>query len=98
MKKETDPRAIDGHLLFTVFLLTTLVFISGLYLGGRLNDAKMQDIIGSNEQFRLHSLGIDIQNLLLQEDACLILDSQILDEELIELSEKLAHMESIYGP
>jgi len=90
-------KEFNVHFFITIFLLTTIIFIIGLFLGNKISEMKLADFEVSNERLRLQTLGIDIQNLILEGQKCSIFETVDLEKELSELSEKIDLMENSLG-
>ena len=98
-KKQTrqSKKRFDKHLTFTVFLFTTLVFIIGILMGNFFSDKKFSLLEENYEEMRISSLSIDVQNLILQENPCEVMNLTTLTEELYDFSSKLSHLENTFG-
>lgn len=90
-------KSVDGQKYLLVFLMTLVVFMLGLYVGGYLTDKKLDSLDALQNRFRAETLGTEIQFDLVAENLCAGMNYSSLNEELYALSEKLDFMESRLG-
>jgi len=80
-----------------VFTTTTLIFVIGLLLGGKIADLKMSNLDDIEKDLRIDTMAAEIQYLLMAENPCKTLNSTFLSEETYELGSKLDYMEKTRG-
>src|SRR3989344_7881253 len=90
-------RQLSGKRYFLAFILTTGIFLLGLFLGIILNNQKFDKIDDLQLQFRTQLSTIELQNALTQGDICNFNDVDVLVDELSKLGQTLTSMESQLG-
>jgi len=97
MAKLNKHKEMDKMKYFTVFLLTIIIFSSGLLLGTYVTNKKVAVFTDIQETLKLDTLGTEIQYQILIGNPCQFVNSTPLTEELYKLSEKLDYLENIRG-
>jgi hypothetical protein len=90
-------RRISRTKYLTVFATTTLIFVIGLVIGNYISNTKLKNINRLEQDLRIDTMSVEIQYMLLSENPCADIDSNILTEELYEIGNKLDYMESRLG-
>jgi len=88
---------LDWIKIIAAFSISTLVFISGLYLGSVFSEIKLEKLNDLEEDFKSDTLALELRYEILKENPCMAANSTILSEELYELGSKLEHMENSLG-
>ncbi|MFP4112218.1 MAG: hypothetical protein ACLFPQ_00980 [Candidatus Woesearchaeota archaeon] len=89
-----ERKKINKSKYAAVFLLTTLIFLSGLYLGNTILGKKLQQVDSFAEQIKTDTLALEVQYLLFQEDPCKYINTTPLTDELYQLALRLDYMEN----
>ncbi len=92
-----DRKKINYGKYFLVFVISTLIFLGGIYLGTELSEEKLSSISDMEQDIRIQILGMEIQYELLATEPCDELNSTPLTKELYELSDRLNYMENNLG-
>jgi len=90
-------KEVDRMKYFAVFLLTVIIFSSGVLLGAHLTNKKVGTLADIEATLRLQTLGAEVQYEILIGNPCQFVNSTPLAEDLYELSEKLDYLESLLG-
>ncbi len=80
-----------------VGVLTIIIFSAGIFLGNYFSQQKVEELQDIEEDLRLQTLGAEVQYQILITNPCQFINSTPLTEELYDLSNKLDHLENIYG-
>lgn len=80
-----------------VFILSTLIFLAGIFLGNNLSERKLLRLNEIEQDIRAQIMGVELQYELLAENPCGVVNSTPLTKELYELSDKLNFMENNLG-
>lgn len=91
------PQQIDTNKYLAAFAITTLVFIAGIFIGGRISTSKLESINIATQSMRADVLGAELQYQLVLESACNITDPVLLTDELYKIGSKLDFMENDLG-
>jgi len=92
-----ERREVRKVKYFIVFVITTLIFLVGIWMGQILSDFRFGNLEDAQMDLRTQTATLETQYLLIAQNPCLLLDSDKLGEELYEMGEKLGHMEENYG-
>ncbi len=92
-----DRKKINYGKYFLVFVISTLIFIGGIYLGTELSEGKLESISDMEQDIRIQILGMELQYELLATEPCGALNTTPLTKELYELSDRLNYMENNLG-
>ena len=92
-----ERREVRKIKYFIVFVITTLIFLVGIWMGQLLSDFKFGNLEDAQMDLRTQTATLETQYLLIAQNPCLLLDSDKLGEELYEMGEKLGYMEENYG-
>jgi len=92
-----DKRNINKGKYFVVFVLSTLIFLGGIFVGNNLSTRKLSKLSEIEQDMRIQIIGMELQYELLKENPCGALNSTPLTKELYELSDRLNYMENNLG-
>jgi len=92
-----ERREVKKIKYFIVFVITTLIFLVGIWMGQLLSDFRFGNLEDAQMDLRTQTATLETQYLLIAQNPCLLLDSDKLGEELYEMGEKLRYMEENYG-
>jgi len=90
-------RAFSKKRFGYVFLITTLVFLLGLYFGYLITNSKLRDISEITQQLQTQTTTTEIEYLLFNEEPCLLEIPDRVGDELYQLASKLTFMEEHLG-
>lgn len=90
-------KKLDTHLFITIFLLSSLIFIAGIFLGSKITEQKTEVLTDSYERLTIDTLSLGVQNLLLQEKLCQAEAIPSFTEELYQFSDRVAFLENNFG-
>ncbi len=85
---------LDWRKYAIVFLITSTVFFTALYLSSYFNNRKVAEIRAIEDKIAIDILSSETQFALLAEAACKDVDDSTLSTELNTLASKLDYMES----
>src|SRR3989338_9023094 len=92
-----NSRTIDKQKYVSVFVITTLIFISGILLGNYFSDNKISELSDMSERIQLNTLGTELQFLIASKEPCRLLNESDLSNELHSIGSKLEFMENELG-
>ncbi len=95
--KIDDKKKINKHLVITIFLITLLIFFSGIMIGKYVTEKKFEYLAGEFEDMRIQLISLNIQNMIIDQELCKFSDNKILTDNLQEVSERVAFMENTLG-
>ncbi|MEA3430722.1 MAG: hypothetical protein U9R08_05595 [Nanoarchaeota archaeon] len=81
----------------TVFAVTTLIFIIGIFLGTSITSIKLDKITDMQDDLKIHTMSVEMQYEILLEDVCKAVNSSSLTDELNAIGERLVFMENELG-
>ena len=79
------------------FLLTIIIFSTGIFLGNYLSEKKLDSLSEVENRVRMDTLSAEVQYQILIGNPCQFVNSSTLAEDLYELAEKLDFLEGIFG-
>ncbi|NJL44346.1 MAG: hypothetical protein HC945_03470 [Nitrosarchaeum sp.] len=92
-----NRKRIQWFRYFSVLILTTATFVTGLALGNILTQEKLSTLSSLEQDLRLNTLGVELQYSILAEEPCAAINTTTLTDELYSISEKLTFMENQLG-
>lgn len=92
-----ERREVKKIKYFVVFIITTLVFLVGVWAGQIIVNYRFGNLEKAQMDLRTQTATLETQYLLIAQNPCFLLESTKLDQELYEMGEKLSHMEQTYG-
>lgn len=92
-----ERREVSKIKYFIVFIITTLVFLVGIWVGQLIADMRFGKIDEAQTDLRTQTATLETQYLLITQNPCILLESDKLGEELYQMGTKLSHMEQSYG-
>ena len=92
-----ERREINKIRYFVVFVITTLVFLVGIWVGQLIADFRFGSIDETQNDLRTQTATLETQYLLVSQNPCILLESDKLATELYEMGTKLVNMEENYG-
>ncbi len=93
-----NSRRIDKHKFLLVFIMTTLIFVVGMFVGDYFSSKKLSTVEEMEQDMKIETMAIELQYELLSEDPCSSVNSTPLTDKLYDLSRKLDYMENVLGP
>lgn len=88
----------DWKKYFFVLIITSAVFVTGVYFSNYLNDRKLAELRGMQDKVFVDILSSETRFSLLKESSCRSFEtSSLLSEELSTLGARVAFMESELG-
>ncbi len=94
---KVNSKKFNALKMFVVFLLTTMIFVSGIIIGYLFNQQKLTHISELEQNLLTESNAVELQFLLLAENPCVAINSTPLTEELYNIATKLDYMENQLG-
>lgn len=88
-------RLIFGRYLIA-FVFAAGIFITGIFLGLKISEMKLKNVIESQKAINLDILDFETYNFLAEESFCSI-DERYISHELNELGKRLSYLESEFG-
>lgn len=92
-----EKREINKMKYIVVFIITTLVFLIGIWAGQLIADFRFNSIDETQTDLRTQTATLETQYLLISHNPCILLESNNLDKELYQMGGKLSKMEQVYG-
>lgn len=89
-------REIRGRYL-VAFLLTSSVFVLGIFLGVLMSDVKISKIYGYERELMVNLLLQDVNSELIQSSPCEFVDSGLVSQELFKVGDRLDALERELG-
>ena len=90
-------RNISYKTLAIALLLTTLVFIVGIFIGNYTVSMKYDNLDSFMSNLRLQTMSLEMQFDLVSEDPCRAMNISYLENELSLLNNRLSYLEQLYG-
>ena len=92
-----DRRKFNGSRFFLVFILTTFIFLMGLWFGQNMLKSKLSEIEKMQNDFRTETSTLEVEYMFLNQKPCSIINSSELSKELYQMGSRLEFMEESYG-
>lgn len=92
-----DRRRFNGSRFFLVFILTTFIFLMGLWFGQNMLKSKLSEIEKMQNDFRTETSTLEVEYMFLNQKPCSIINSSELSKELYQMGSRLEFMEESYG-
>lgn len=92
-----ERRNFNGGRFFLVFVLTTLIFLMGLWFGQNMLKSKLSEIEKMQNDFRTETSTLEVEYLFLSQKPCSVINSSELSRELYQMGSRLEFMEDTYG-
>ena len=92
-----DRRKFNGSRFFLVFILTTFIFLMGLWFGQNMLKSKLSEIEKMQNDFRTETSTLEVEYMFLNQKPCSIINSSELSKELYQMGSRLEFMEGSYG-
>ncbi len=86
-----------GEKMAIVLLLTIIIFSLGMMLGNYNSTQKFEKVVSLSEELQQHTLAVEVEFDILENNICENNDILFLTDELFDLSEKLSYMENTLG-
>jgi hypothetical protein len=96
-KKMNHNQRLNKGRYLTVFAITTLIFIFGIFVGNYFSSQKLEQINDIGQQLKTDTTAMELQYELIAEDPCENFNSTPLADELYEMASKLDYMENRLG-
>jgi len=87
----------DKNRYVVVFVITTVIFVLGLLLGNYFSNTKLSKIDEMQQDLKTHTLAIELQYMIFEDDPCDEINFTPLTDELYELGQRLDFMENSLG-
>ena len=78
---------------FAVFVITSVIFSTALYVSNRLNERRLNEIRAIGDNISIDLLSSETQFALLQETSCAYISQSILSKELSAIERRVAYAE-----
>lgn len=92
-----ERRNFNGGRFFLVFILTTFIFLMGLWFGQNMLKSKLSEIEKMQNDFRTETSTLEVEYLFLSQKPCSVVNSSELSKELYQMGSRLEFMEDSYG-
>lgn len=92
-----SKQKINKGKYFIVFVLSTIIFLGGIFLGNNMSERKLTGLNEMEQDIRVQILSMELQYELLATEPCNSINSTPLTKELYELSDRLNFMENNLG-
>lgn len=92
-----NSNGIDWKKYFFSFVITTVIFVTAIYLSNYFSQKKLDEIRGIQDKISIDILSSETQFSLLEESSCKDIGTGSLSTELGTLEEKLSYTESSRG-
>ena len=92
-----ERRNFNGGRFFLVFILTTFIFLMGMWFGQNMLKSKLSEIEKMQNDFRTETSTLEVEYLFLSQKPCSIVNSTELSKELYQMGGRLEFMEDTYG-
>ncbi len=92
-----ERRRFNGSRFFLVFILTTFIFLMGLWFGQNMLKSKISEIEKMQNDFRTETSTLEVEYMFLNQKPCSIINSSELSMELYQMGNRLEFMEDSYG-
>lgn len=96
VKMRVDRKQIILRRYLIALVFAAGIFITGLFLGLKISEMKMEAIAESQKAISLDILDFETYNFLAEESFCST-DERYISHELNELGKKLSYLESEFG-
>jgi hypothetical protein len=97
MGKKAVVKILKNKNLVIAFLLTTLIFILGIFIGNYISNKKAEFILSNEEKLRLKTFGLEVQTLLIPEYLCENSTIQVMHKDVTDIGGKLTVLENQLG-
>lgn len=98
MEIKNNREKTDWLKYFYTFLITALIFVTGIYISNYFSNKKMVQLKTMEDQVSLDILSSETQFSLLSEASCKDIGNNTLSQEVGQLGDKLAYMEGKIDP
>ncbi len=92
-----ERRRFNGSRFFLVFILTTFIFLMGMWFGQNMLKSKLSEIEKMQNDFRTETSTLEVEYMFLNQKPCSIINSSELSIELYQMGNRLEFMEDSYG-
>jgi hypothetical protein len=92
-----DKQKINIKKYVFVFVLTTLIFVIGLFLGSMITTRNLTKLDKMEQDIKVQTMAIELQYQLISENPCSVSNSTSISKELYLLSDRLDYMENTLG-
>jgi hypothetical protein len=92
-----NRKKMDWSKHTAVFIITVLIFFTGILLGSYINTNKLISLNDLSEELRISAMSSEVEFAILSENPCKVTDYGFLSNELNDLSGKVEFMENQLG-
>lgn len=90
-------KKFDTKKYILVFIITTLIFTTGIIIGSWTSNNKLIDLQELQEDLRSETLDTEVQYSIIEQNPCEYINTTTITEQLNDIALKLDYMENILG-
>ncbi|MBU2639220.1 MAG: hypothetical protein KKG75_00770 [Nanoarchaeota archaeon] len=94
---DTNRKKINKLKVFSILITTTFVFALGIFFGHMINTSQLNNIMEFQQDLRTQTLSLELQYALASQELCVGTNWNLVGNELYNMGEMLANMESSLG-
>ena len=96
-EKQVEVRKINKKKYFIVFLITTVIFLAGIWVGHLIAEYRFGELENLQMSLKTQTATLETQYLLISQNPCILSETDRFNQELYKMGRELSDMEATYG-